>query len=213
MKAILTFAAVIGIWSSAAGQIADGGKFTAADILGKWMGVHPEWIGVIVFYPDGNFVRPHTGTGRWELVSEGAETKLVMFWHGYRPSTSTMVSVDHFSEAGPRGGFHIYRVPPPPIQAGSAPSRTSAATATTKARFDNSRWRLAHSKNILLNEDGSVTSSWDPRPGTWKVIAPDALVFDVPWQPAPAKVVTTTLDATILRWTDDENILGTRQGN
>lgn len=213
MRALITLAAVLLIASSCLAQSPDQRKFNAADVPGKWMGVHPEWTGVIVFYPNGSLVRPHICTGHWELVSEKDETQLVISWDGYRPSKSTMVSPDHFRQTVSRGAFDIYRVPPGPTPALPAKNPADSAIEAAKARLDNSTWRLVYTKNIHLNADGSVTCNWDQRPGTWALITPNALVFDVPWEPAPAKIVTTNLDATILRWTDDENILGIRQGN
>jgi hypothetical protein len=212
MKALVIFATALAIASSCIAQKPDQHKFTVADVSGKWMGVHPEWTGVIVFYPNGNLVRPHICTGRWELMTEKDEAQLVIFWDGYPPSKSTMVSPDHFRQTVSRGAFDIYRVPPAPTPALPEKNATSSTIEAVKARLDNSAWRLAYTKNIRLNADGSVTCSWDQRPGTWALISTNALVFDVPWEPAPAKIVTTNLDATILRWTDDENILGTRQG-
>ena len=213
MKTTATLIALLALAISGLAQAADPPKFTAADVPGKWLGVNPRWTGLVVFYPNGTFVRPLIGVGRWELATEKEKPQLVIMWDGYGTDMATMVSRDYFRAAVPNGVFHLYRVPPVPAAPAVEADPTDPAMVAAKARLENSTWQIIHTKNVFLNANGTVTASWDERKGTWKLIAPNALVFDVPWQPAPAKIVTTNLDATILRWTDDENLLGTRQAN
>ena len=182
----------------------------ATEMPGAWIGFHPDWTGLVVCYPDGTLIRPHIGHARWELATKDASTHLVILWTGFRPVQLKMITPDHFRQDVTRGAFEIFRVPPAadklPAQDANAPG-----TAKTKALLDNTTWRLLDRKNIFLNENGNVACNWDDRPGTWKMLGPQSIEFDVPWSLAPAKIVTLNRDASVLRWSEDEHILATRK--
>jgi hypothetical protein len=186
-------------------------QIAPARVPGNWMALHPEWRGNIVFYPDGTFVRPHIGGGRWLVTNDEEKSLVVLRWNSWGTETLTVISPDHLRGPQKRGTFRLYRIPPAPPDVLPA-NRDLAEVEATAARLNDSKWELIDHKRFKLHADGSVSSEFDDRKGIWEVVAPNALKIRVPWLPAPTAIVTTNDDGTILRWTDDETNLAVREG-
>ena len=47
------------------------------------------------------------------------------------------------------------------------------------SELSNTKWQLPDGKTVIFHPDGTSTSSWTPRKGTWKVIGPNTLDLDI----------------------------------
>lgn len=182
-----------------------------ADMPGNWMGLHPGWRSNLIFYPDGTFIRPHVNGGRWIVRNDKGLSIVELHWNQWAVETLAAVSLDQFSGQQRTGMFRLYRVPPAPAK--NLPQNPDIAEIEpTKALLNDSKWELIDRKRFMLHADGSISSEFDDRKGTWEVVAPNTIKISVPWQPAPPSIITTNRDATILRWTEDETNLAMREG-
>ena len=194
-------------------------EFTVETFSGNWMGVHPDWKGIVVLRADGVCVRPHFCAGQWSIADDHGTYTVNMNWDAWHPDIVEVRTPDHLVTperlATPGPGirlFHLYRIPLPPVMKDVRAAQDPAKLQATKALMDDSKWSLIDNKQITLEAGGDVACDFDARKGNWQVVAPNILRISVPWRPAPPEFVSTNHDGTILRWSDDENILGLREG-
>lgn len=67
----------------------------------------------------------------------------------------------------------------PPVVPVKPITPVDSQPTSLNSQLSNTKWQLPDNKTVIFHPDGTSTSSWTPRKGTWKVIGPNTLDLDI----------------------------------
>jgi hypothetical protein len=89
------------------------------------------------------------------------------------------------------------------LPADAAARSVAADPATFQGQLAETKWRLNPDKTFVLHADGTSTSNWTPRRGSWKIIGPNTLELSI-WNVARTDQVSIAQGGTLITWQNKE---------
>ena len=103
------------------------------------------------------------------------------------------------------------------IKAVGIPNRLSSGPVAGKSMHDataralaeklgNTRWKLENGKSFTLHADGTTSSSWHERRGTWEMVGGHTLETSITWKPETPGKATVNPEVNTIRWIDGKDV-------
>jgi hypothetical protein len=169
------------------------------DVAGSWFAHHSNWKDTITFRPDGTFSRFAGEGGKWYLTTQEGHSDLHLEWDEWKPDVIRMANPNLFKGRARSGNIFLHRLAGEIPDPKAIPPAKETDDPALRKKLQSSIWVLRDGKQFKLHADGTVTSSWNDRKGSWQVIGPDKLNLTISTRAVPVSVES---NACLLRWSD-----------
>jgi hypothetical protein len=175
-------------------------------IVGTWMAQHPNWSGVVEFFPNGQMAQGDRQSGSWSLESTGKGLQLRLDWDDWQSELVPFASPARFQGQVRKGKLTLIRAGE--LSRLEAPPRKELVKAPDfvnpdlKEQIAGATWVLKDGKRFTFNPDGTTKASWHDHKGFWHIIGKYEVEMTISWQPKKADRVTVEANGEILRWSD-----------